>query len=64
MDKKIIRLSYLGFALSIIFVIVAIINLKNMIDLINIIEQKNYTINELRYELEYNNYVVEDSLKQ
>lgn len=63
MDKKLI-LSFLAFVLSIAFVIVAIINLKNMINLIHIIEQKNYTINELKYELEYNNYVVEDSLKQ
>ena len=63
MDKKLI-LSFLDFVLSIAFVIVEIINLKNMINLIHIIEQKNYTINELKYELEYNNYVVEDSLKQ
>jgi len=62
MNKVVI--AFIGIVLSIILLILSIFNLKNLYSLIDKVQEQETIINELKFELEYNDYVFEDSMKQ
>lgn len=62
-DKK-LRKAFIELVISIVVFIICLINTINVYKLIEENKQQKETINELRFELEYNNFALEDSLKQ
>ena len=62
MNKVVI--AFIGTVLSIILLILSIFNLKNLYNLIDKVQEQQIIINELKFELEYNDYVFEDNMKQ
>lgn len=62
-DKK-LRKAFIELVIAIVVFIICLINTINVYNLIEENKQQKETINELKFELEYNNYVLEDSLKQ
>lgn len=62
-DKK-LRKAFIELVIAIVVFIICLINTINVYKLIEENKQQKETINELRFELEYNNFALEDSLKQ
>jgi len=62
-DKK-LRKAFIELVIAIVVFIICLINTINVHKLIEENKQQKETINELRFELEYNNFALEDSLKQ
>ena len=62
-DKK-LRKAFIELVIAIVVFIICLINTINVYKLIEENKQQKETINELRFELEYRDYALEDSLKQ
>ena len=61
---KKLRKAFIELVIAIVVFIICLINTINVYKLIEENKQQKETINELRFELEYNNFALEDSLKQ